>query len=57
MISLKIDGVCANCPWIRIEIIEAMGDVIARCKHESVCKYIEEEKARMNDTTDHKKTA
>ena len=56
MISIKIDGVCKDCPWCKVELFDAMGDVIARCKHESVCKYIDEEKARYKDTTDPKKT-
>lgn len=56
MIRLIIKGVCKDCPWCHVDLFEAMGDVIARCKHESVCKYIDEEKARYKDTTNDDKT-
>ena len=44
MIKLVIDGACADCPWRKAELFEAMGDTIARCIHGSVCKYLADEK-------------
>ena len=43
MIELKMKGTCKECPWVDILIHEVCGDIIARCKHEAVCKYYADE--------------
>ena len=61
MIRLIVDGECKECPWRDVYFVELYdGSAIARCKHESVCKFIEAEngkkKQRIVDTTLHNKT-
>lgn len=45
MIKLVVDGECKDCPWRDVYFVELFdGSAVARCKHESVCKFIENEK-------------
>ena len=55
MIKLTVKGVCDGCPWIQLQLItEFVQTPEVRCKHQTVCKYIEKEGCK--DTTDGKKT-
>lgn len=54
MIKLIVKGVCSECPLRSIKVLDGIGEPIARCEHQTVCKYIE--KDGYKDTTDSKKT-
>ena len=54
MIKLIVDGVCKECPLRSIKVLDAIADPIARCEHQTVCKYIEKEWHK--DTNHDKKT-
>ena len=54
MIRLTVDGACKDCPLRSIKVLDAVGEPIARCEHQTVCKYIEKEGYK--DTTKDKKT-
>ena len=54
MIKLIVDGVCKECPLRSIKVLDAIGEPIARCEHQTVCKYIKKEGYK--DTTKDKKT-
>lgn len=53
MIKLTVDGVCSECPLRSIKVLDGIGEPIARCEHQTVCKYIEKEGYK--DTTTGKK--
>lgn len=54
MIKLTVDGACKECPLRSIKVLDAIGEPIARCEHQTVCKYIEKEGYK--DTTKAEKT-
>ena len=54
MIKLIVDGACKECPLRNIKVLDGIGEPIARCEHQTVCKYIEKEGYK--DTTTGKKT-
>ena len=45
---------CKECPLRSIKVLDGIGEPIARCEHQTVCKYIEKEGYK--DTTTGKKT-
>lgn len=54
MIRLTVDGACKDCPLRSIKVLDVIGVPFARCEHQTVCKFIEEEGYK--DTTKDKKT-
>lgn len=55
MIRLIIEGPCAKCPWIQLQLLTEFTDgPEVRCKHQHVCRFAED---RYNDTIIKKKTA
>ena len=54
MIKLIVEGVCSECPLRSIKVLDGIGEPIARCEHQTVCKYIEKEGYK--DTATVKKT-
>lgn len=40
MIELKIEGVCKECPFRNLTLIEYNDPPEVRCKHDHVCKFV-----------------
>lgn len=40
MIELKIEGVCKECPFRNLTLIEYSDPPDVRCKHAHVCKFV-----------------
>ena len=53
MIKLVIKEPCKGCPWQQIRLTDTGLEPMARCIHQSVCKYIGDSEAEQKQRMDY----